>query len=72
MESIMGVLIAIIQWAAFHGYFFLIGGAWLGMNVKNKHQNDMCLEEIGPSAQNMLTIVNFIVNKIGKGGGYMT
>ena len=42
------------------------------MNVKNKHQNDMCLEEIGPSAQNMLTIVKFIVNKIGRGGGYMT
>ena len=33
---------------------------------KNEQQKDMCLEEIGLCAQNMLTILSSIVNMIGR------
>ena len=36
---------------------------------KNRHQKDMCLKEIGLTAQNMFTILGSIVNIIGPGGG---
>ena len=37
---------------------------------KNRHQKDMCSKENGLCAQNMLTILHFIVNIIGVGDLY--
>ena len=36
---------------------------------KNGYQKDMCLEDIGLCAQNMITMIGSIVNIIWKGGG---
>ena len=38
--------------------------------IKNEHQKDMCLKEIGLQAQNVLTILSSKVNTIG--GTYVT
>ena len=40
-------------------------GVWLGVTNNNIYQNTMCSKEIGLHAQNMTTILGFIVNLIG-------
>ena len=44
---------------------------WLGCKSQNKHQKNMCSEEIGLRAPNMVTILEWIVN-INWGGLYLT
>jgi hypothetical protein len=41
----------------------------IGLRSKNGHQKIMFSKEIGLHAQNMLTILSFVVNMIGKRGG---
>ena len=43
---------------------------WLGVDLKMNTNKDMCLEEIGPHAQDMLTILDSIADVIGD--TYMT
>ena len=58
------------SWSLFKHWTAISEWCVVGCGSKNRHQKDMCLEEIGLCAPKMFTILGPILNIIG--GKYMT